>query len=824
MKYRPVITFLIIIGTIGFTRITAQQLQPVAEIRIDEHGNMEILNTAGQTMGPAAGGSGSAPLYSEGLQKVSLLMPDLTYVLSGCSFSYNPPNLTCNARVINNGNAPAGGSMVGFYLYSGEWGNEMIAHDYIPPLNPGEWADASDTDNIAIFFGTYQVAIKVDHLNDVDESDETNNYYRFSDTPVKVLPFLPDITVKHIEVIDGEGPEIKFQATVANEGGSYADAPFANIFYLSEDPSITSADYPVHDWNINQDMSAGASVHSYEITITVSNVPGGSYYLGLIADGKNELYEIDEENNAACDASVMVIIPSGGGEEKPVVILDVPMAKIPPVIDGIMDHVWYGVCSVPMEEQNTTDATAPTNWMDAYASFKMMYDSQYFYLFMQTQDDQINTSSANPWENDSFEIFFDGDNSKNDKATGFDANDVQLRFVYGQTAENTGNAPRSICKFKTTDYGYNCEARIPAQDMTFALSPDHTLGFEIQLNDNDTGGRNHLLKWWNASNDTWQDPGLFGTARTTNYIASDPVYILRAAGSPVIDGTADDLVWQNIPWFSDNTFMKTSLGGSTDPPFDIHTPDDWNDCRFNWKMMWQGSMLFFHADVFDNVIKTSNPDSYRNDCIEIFIDGNNDKGPNTDSNDHAYSYVYSGTPEADAAFTETAYGWTCEARMNMATDMGITPSVGHLMGFEVKLNDNDTSARDLMSAWWSSDDGVWTNPGLRGTVKFAGFTVDISDAVETAENPVPEAFQLFQNFPNPFNPSTTVRLAVPRSCLVNLTVFDLTGRKVAVLADGIRSPGEHAVVWNARDCPSGIYLIRMTAGDFRDTRKLILQK
>ncbi|MBN1782601.1 T9SS type A sorting domain-containing protein [bacterium] len=743
--------------------------------------------------------------------------------------SYNYPNLTYFFRIKNTGTSPSGAFRVGFYLAHSNFIVQdlsvfMAEYEHPALAAGGIGPDDGVTVNVAGYPGTWYPAVFVDYKNNVIEDNENNNK-RWSGASIDVPA--PDLIITKIDVTDGDGPDIGYKLTVKNIGAGMTDgSKIKTRIYLSSDNVITADDYLVDDWNFTDVLASDASKTSWDMTSSVTGVPAGDYFLGAVTDANNLIAESDETNNTAYDPDPKVTIP-GGGTPPPVsppVILDVPRAKIPPVIDGNMDPVWYGVCSVPMEKQNTTDAAVPQNWLDSYASFRMMYDSDYLYLFMQAYDDLIRTSNANAYENDSFELFFDGDNSKNSKATGYDANDRQIRYVYGQTTENTGNAPHSICRFADTDLGFNLEVRIHALDLTFPLTPDHIFGFEIQCNDNDTGGRNHLLKWWNASNDSWLDPSLFGTAVFTDYVAASPAYILRAPGTPVIDGSADDAAWNGIPWFSDNTFMKTNLGGSTDPPFDIHTPDDWNDCRFNWKMMWQGSMLYFYADVYDNAIRTSNPDPWRNDCIEIFIDGNNDKGPNTDSNDHAYSYVFSGTPTADDAFTETAYGWTLETRMNMATDMGITPSAGHLMGFDVKLNDNDTGARDLMSAWWSSDDGVWSSPNLRGTLKLAGFTVDLTDAAETAGNPAPDAFHLAQNYPNPFNPSTTILYSVPISCFVTLTVYDLLGREISALVNESTTPGEYSAVWNGQNHPTGIYLIRFTAGEFSETRKLILQK
>jgi hypothetical protein len=87
-----------------------------------------------------------------------------------------------------------------------------------------------------------------------------------------------------------------------------------------------------------------------------------------------------------------------------------------------------------------------------------------------------------------------------------------------------------------------------------------------------------------------------------------------------------------------------------------------------------------------------------------------------------------------------------------------------------------------------------------------------------------EDFILQQNFPNPFNPSTTIGFRVPYRCYANLCVFDVLGRNVARLLDGEISAGEQKVHFYADNLAGGIYFYRLQAGDFVDRKKLILMK
>ena len=80
------------------------------------------------------------------------------------------------------------------------------------------------------------------------------------------------------------------------------------------------------------------------------------------------------------------------------------------------------------------------------------------------------------------------------------------------------------------------------------------------------------------------------------------------------------------------------------------------------------------------------------------------------------------------------------------------------------------------------------------------------------------------NYPNPFNPTTTITFSLPKKDNVKLFVYDILGRELKKLADGIYEAGEHKIEFNASNLPSGVYFYRMEAGNFSQTKKLILTK
>jgi hypothetical protein len=86
---------------------------------------------------------------------------------------------------------------------------------------------------------------------------------------------------------------------------------------------------------------------------------------------------------------------------------------------------------------------------------------------------------------------------------------------------------------------------------------------------------------------------------------------------------------------------------------------------------------------------------------------------------------------------------------------------------------------------------------------------------------VPSGYVLSQNYPNPFNPSTTILYQTPRAGDVRVAVYDLLGREVALLVDGVQTAGFHSAVFNASKLSSGVYVYRLTSGGYAAQKTMI---
>ncbi len=157
---------------------------------------------------------------------------------------------------------------------------------------------------------------------------------------------------------------------------------------------------------------------------------------------------------------------------------------------------------------------------------------------------------------------------------------------------------------------------------------------------------------------------------------------------------------------------------------------------------------------------------------------------------------------------------------------------------------------------WNSQSGTsygglwWQNPSTGSEVVFWSFGFEaINDSIAgslthraamsdvlnwfdgststpelTTQNEIPRAYQLYDNYPNPFNPSTTIRLAIPQNGFVTLKVYDVLGREVQSLISGQMEAGVHSLVFDGSRFSSGLYFYELNAGKFRTVKKMLLVK
>ncbi|MBE0572745.1 MAG: T9SS type A sorting domain-containing protein [Ignavibacteriaceae bacterium] len=97
-------------------------------------------------------------------------------------------------------------------------------------------------------------------------------------------------------------------------------------------------------------------------------------------------------------------------------------------------------------------------------------------------------------------------------------------------------------------------------------------------------------------------------------------------------------------------------------------------------------------------------------------------------------------------------------------------------------------------------------------------------SVEENNSSVPLDYVLFNNYPNPFNPSTIIRYSIPNQSKVVIKVYDILGKEIETLVNETKPVGIYELTWNAASLPSGVYYYQLRAGDFIQVKKMMLLK
>jgi hypothetical protein len=121
--------------------------------------------------------------------------------------------------------------------------------------------------------------------------------------------------------------------------------------------------------------------------------------------------------------------------------------------------------------------------------------------------------------------------------------------------------------------------------------------------------------------------------------------------------------------------------------------------------------------------------------------------------------------------------------------------------------------------------GTWWCGGIEGGI----FTLDKETPLAVRAQELPRDFSILGNYPNPFNPSTTIEYALPETGKASLVIYNISGQKVRELVSGILPAGKHSVAWDGRDqtgkaVSGGVYLARIQCGSQVKTGKMLLLK
>ena len=339
------------------------------------------------------------------------------------------------------------------------------------------------------------------------------------------------------------------------------------------------------------------------------------------------------------------------------------------------------------------------------------------------------------------------------------------------------------------------------------------------------------------------DPGT-SDGSITNTALGIPTISLEVPANFVADGEFSD--WDGIePFFlgtQDNSWGTPSIVGAV-------TDDD--DLSGHVWLAVDEDYLYIAADVIDDVYDGFQPGDgtggwWENDVFELFIGLYDQRGAKHvgmmrgDEPDYKFFFLETHTVNdfnaqdtlavnGDGNYYQEGFNpdWVVEAKLALddiafGDDLRLTAMNGMRVPIEPTFHDNDGagwegnlvgSPTNTDNAWQTPS--VWSSTWI-GDQSMVG--IDGNDGV------IPHKFALYHNYPNPFNPATTIEFSIPETQRVTLKVYNLMGQEAVTLVDGELQAGYHATKWHAGNMASGIYFYRLMSDKKAITQKMILMK
>jgi len=228
----------------------------------------------------------------------------------------------------------------------------------------------------------------------------------------------------------------------------------------------------------------------------------------------------------------------------------IPSTGSMPKIDARIDEAWYFSSEHTIGTSQV--GTAPSSPEDCSGIWRALWNEEALFVLVEVTDESLTNDSGgggSKWNDDSVEVYVDGDNSKR---TSPDTNDHQYTFWWGDevydepSAIHNGEASLEGVEYavKTTANGYTLEVKLPwLSVMGKAPTPGQKIGFDVWINDDDDGGdRDSQVSWFSTDGNGWQDPSVWGVAILE---ASN-----KAANPTPADGAIHTDTWATLSWLA----------------------------------------------------------------------------------------------------------------------------------------------------------------------------------------------------------------------------------------------------------------------------------
>jgi len=170
----------------------------------------------------------------------------------------------------------------------------------------------------------------------------------------------------------------------------------------------------------------------------------------------------------------------------------------------------------------------------------------------------------------------------------------------------------------------------------------------------------------------------------------------------------------------------------------------------------------------------------------------------------------------------TAIGYNVEASIPWST-IGVSAETLDEIGFDVAVDDDDNGgSRECAVASIFTSDNAWHNPSVFGSIPLVRSTAIIEGG--GGGRSAPSEFALEENYPNPFNPETTISYTLPKTAGVELRIYDIKGNIVETLVNCTQNAGRYSVSFQGKNFSSGIYFYKIKADNYNNVKRMLLIK
>ena len=371
-----------------------------------------------------------------------------------------------------------------------------------------------------------------------------------------------------------------------------------------------------------------------------------------------------------------------------------------------------------------------TGTSDNNVSFGTMWDANYLYVGVKVLDANLKNDSdpAKTYQDDSVEIYIDGDNSR---STTYGSDDHQITLGWHDSQIAIIGAMSGV-QFAQQDIdgGFTVEMAIPWSGI--GITPPHSgsvIGFDVAYNDDDghnSGNRESQLMW-RGNGDNWLSTSGFGTLYLSE--GKNVTVALEPSGALTTDGQL------NEPYWALRSRVTKNITGTSN-----------NSVRYG--VLGDTQNLYVGIEVLDADLKNDSAQSYQDDSVEIYIDANNSQSTAYDAYDHQLTLGWHdslismiGTlPNVQYAQQDISGGYTVELAIPWAS-LNITPARDITLGFDVGINDDDgnNGGNRESQLMWSGTGNNWQN-----TSGFGHLLVhNLSLALPVVTIPEPEGLEVF---------------------------------------------------------------------------------